>query len=132
MGFQPVTNLVFVPNFRASYLGGGHDPFYLVDDPAEAKFQVPNLRLADGMTIDRLGNRRDLLAHFDRLQRANDRSGAMQALDQFDQAAYDMVTGAGPARPLTCRAKTTRRENATGCTAGDKVACWRGAWSRRA
>ncbi|HEY4308289.1 MAG TPA: DUF1501 domain-containing protein, partial [Pirellulales bacterium] len=94
LGFQPVVNLVFAPNFKASYLGSGYDPFYLTDDPADAKFQVPNLQLADGMTIDRLGNRRELLAHFDRLRRSNDRSGVMQALDQFDQAAYEMVTGA--------------------------------------
>lgn len=94
LGFQPVTNLVFVPNFKASYLGGGYDPFYITDDPSEAKFQVPNLTLADGMTIDRLGNRRALLARFDRLRRKQDRSGAMQALDQFDRAAFEMVTGA--------------------------------------
>jgi uncharacterized protein (DUF1501 family) len=93
LGFQPVTNLVFVPNFKASYLGGGYDPFYLTDDPADRKFQVPNLQLADGMTIDRLGDRRSLLTHFDRLRRQSDRSGAMQALDQFDRAAYEMVTG---------------------------------------
>jgi uncharacterized protein (DUF1501 family) len=110
MGFQPVTNLVFAPNFRAGYLGGGYDPFYLVDDPSEAKFQVPNLKLADGMTIDRLGNRRALLAHFDRLRRSNDRTGAMQALDQFDQAAYEMVTGAAArdAFDLSCEEDATR------------------------
>ena len=94
LGFQPVVNLVFVPNFKASYLGGGHDPFYITDDPADRKFQVPNLQLADGMTIDRLGDRRALLAHFDRLRRQNDRNVAMGAMDQFERAAYDMVAGA--------------------------------------
>ena len=74
LGFQPVTNLVFGSNFRSGYLGGGYDPFYLTDDPAESKFQVPNLQLADGMTVDRLGDRRSLLAHFDRLRRQSDRS----------------------------------------------------------
>ncbi len=94
MGFQPVTNLVFVPNFRSSYLGGGYDPFYITDDPAEKKFQVPNLQLADGVTLDRLGNRRALVTHFDRLRRAGDHHAAMGAMDQFDQAAFEMVSGA--------------------------------------
>jgi hypothetical protein len=94
LGFQPVTNLVFVPNFKASYLGGGYDPFYITDDPAESKFQVPNLQLADGVTIDRLGDRRALLAHFDRIRQQGDRSGAMGSIDQFGRAAYEMVTGA--------------------------------------
>jgi Protein of unknown function (DUF1501) len=94
LGFQPVVNLVFVPNFKASYLGGGHDPFYITDDPAEAKFQVPNLQLADGVTIDRLGDRRALLSHFDRLRRQSDRNPAMGAMDQFERAAYEMVAGA--------------------------------------
>jgi hypothetical protein len=94
LGFPPVVNLVFVPNFKASYLGGGHDPFYITDDPAEAKFQVPNLQLADGVTIDRLGDRRALLSHFDRLRRQSERNPAMGAMDQFERAAYDMVAGA--------------------------------------
>jgi hypothetical protein len=94
LGFQPVTNFVFVPNFKASYLGGGYDPFYIIDDPSAAKFQVPNLQLADGMSLDRLGDRRALLGHFDRLRRNSDRSGAIESMDQFGRAAFDMVTGA--------------------------------------
>jgi len=94
LGFQPTTNLVFVPNFKASYLGGGVDPFYITDDPADQKFRVPNLQLADGVTLDRLGERRALLAHFDRLRNQADRTGAMGSMDQFGRAAFDMVTGA--------------------------------------
>ena len=41
LGFQPTTNLVFVPNFKASYLGGGYDPFYITDDPAEPELPRP-------------------------------------------------------------------------------------------
>ncbi len=94
LGFEATTNLVFVPNFKASYLGGGYDPFYITDDPADAKFQVPNLQLADGVTIDRLGDRRALLTHFDRLRRQGDYAAAMHSMDAFERAAFDMVTGA--------------------------------------
>src|SRR5262245_48557195 len=58
LGFHQTDNLVFVPNFRASYLGGAYDPFYVTDDPSDGKFRVPNLQLADGLTLDRLGDRK--------------------------------------------------------------------------
>ncbi|MBI3463119.1 MAG: DUF1501 domain-containing protein [Planctomycetes bacterium] len=93
LGFHQTDNLVFVPNFKATYLGGGYDPFYLTDDPADAKFKVPNLQLADGVTIDRLGDRKTLLAGFDRFRRQWDASGKMNALEHFNRAAFDMVTG---------------------------------------
>lgn len=93
LGFHQTDNLVFVPNFRASYLGGAYDPFYVIDDPADAKFKVPNLQLADGLTLDRLGDRRALLARFDRINRAADGSGKMASLDHFSRTAFDMVTG---------------------------------------
>jgi hypothetical protein len=106
-GFHPTDNLVFVPNFKASYLGGGYDPFYVTDDPADGKFRVPNLELADGMTVDRLGDRRTLLARFDRMQRRVDASGMMGSMDRFSQAAFDMVAG-----PMAREAFDLSREDA--------------------
>jgi hypothetical protein len=93
MGFHQTVNLVFEPNFKATYLGGGFDPFYITPDPSEAAFKVPNLELADGISIDRLGDRKQLLSHFDRLLRARDTNPTMQSMDQFGHAAFDMVTG---------------------------------------
>jgi len=93
LGFNQTANLVFVPNFKASYLGGGFDPFYVKDDPSSAKFQVPNLTLADGVTLDRLGDRRGLLRGFDRGRRAFEASAATESVDHFTRAAFDIVTG---------------------------------------
>lgn len=93
LGFRQTTNLVFAPNFKAHYLGGGYDPFYITADPADKEFQVPNLQLADGVTIDRLDDRKFLLSRFDRIRRRRDKGGAMATMDQFNSAAFDMVTG---------------------------------------
>src|SRR5262245_39916341 len=80
LGFRQTDNLVFQPDFKASYLGGGFDPFYVTDDPADAAFKVPNLQLADGVTLDRLDDRKHLLARFDHARRDADARGVMESV----------------------------------------------------
>ena len=95
LGFTHTANLVFVPNFKAGYLGGGNDPFYITDDPAGKKFRVPNLQLADGVTLDRLNDRKTLLSGFDTARRAFEASGAADSVDHFTRAAFEIVSGSG-------------------------------------
>lgn len=83
--------------FGANYLGHSYDPFETGGDPNAAEFKVDNINLAGSMTIDRLQDRRTLLADFDRMRRDMDSSGAMETMDSFDHKAYEMVTG-GEAR----------------------------------
>ncbi len=80
--------------FGANYLGVQHNPFQTAGDPNAAKFKVQNLSLPNTLTIDRLADRRNLQKHFDNLLRGVDRSGAADAMDRFDQRAFEMVTGA--------------------------------------
>ena len=93
LGFKQTANLVFADNFKASYLGTSHDPFYLHDDPSSDQFKVPNLTLVDGVGLDRLSERKGLLRGFDRLRHKADASGMMDAVDQFNLAAFEMITG---------------------------------------
>ena len=93
LGFKQTANQVFVPNFRASYLGEGHNPFYVRDNPAAEKFQVPNLKLADGLSLDRVNDRKGLLDAIDERRRIADTRGVAESLGQFGQRAFDMVTG---------------------------------------
>jgi Protein of unknown function (DUF1501) len=79
--------------FGANYLGHSYDPFETGGDPNAENFKVDNIQLAGPVTIDRLEDRRGLLARFDRLQRAIDTSGAMETMDSFDRKAYEMVVG---------------------------------------
>lgn len=65
------------------YLGPIYKPF---------KPQGGELRLGGAMTAERLGGRTELLGQLDRLRRDADRSGQMDALDEYTQRAVDVVT----------------------------------------
>jgi len=80
--------------FGANYLGLEHNPFETEGDPNAANFQINNINLASGLTIDRLEDRRGLLQRIDQMRRSVDASGTLAAMDRFDQAAYDLVAGA--------------------------------------
>jgi hypothetical protein len=80
--------------FGANYLGQPHDPFETEGDPNAREFKVRNLQLAQGLTVDRIGDRRSLLRSFDTLRRDADAKGTFEAMDKFEQQAYDLVTSA--------------------------------------
>ena len=46
----------------------------------------------NGMTVERLGDRRGLLAAFDSFRRDADATGAMVGVDAFTQEAFDILT----------------------------------------
>ncbi len=77
--------------FGAAYLGPAHTPFAVPGDPSSPDFKINNLALAPELT-GRLDDRVELLAGFDRLRRGLDRSGAMAAMDQFNQRAIELLT----------------------------------------
>ncbi len=79
--------------FGANYLGIEHNPFETEGDPNAEAFQVQNMKPPGGLTIDRLGDRRGLLSHFDKLRRDVDKSGAIDAMDRFQRDAYELVAG---------------------------------------
>jgi hypothetical protein len=49
---------------EAGFLGKQHDPF-VTGDPSGANFQVRNLNLAAGLTLEKMDDRKSLLKHFD-------------------------------------------------------------------
>jgi hypothetical protein len=79
--------------FAGHLLGSQHNPFQTGDDPNAPHFTVPNLNLVPGLTIERLEDRRTLLKHFDTSRRALDKLGAIDAMDRFDQEAFEFVSG---------------------------------------
>jgi hypothetical protein len=82
-----------VPGTNAAYLGVAHKPFETNADPANSgPFKLPNFALPQGLTVERLGERRELLTSFDQIRRDVDRTGQMQALDRFNQKAWDILT----------------------------------------
>lgn len=86
------------------HLGSGHGAFTVFQDPYVSGYRhdmlqaaTSNLKLADDVTIDRVGDRRSLLTSLDNLSRNIDASRTMRGIDRFGQVALDMVTN-GKAR----------------------------------
>jgi hypothetical protein len=68
------------------YLGAAHRPFLF------GSAGVKNLSLTRGMTLDRLGDRRQLVSAFDTLRRDIDQRGDFAAMDTFSAQALEMIT----------------------------------------
>ena len=82
-----------VPGTGSAYLGVAHKPFETMADPANpGPFRLPNFSMPEGVTLERLGDRRDLLTGFDQLRREVDATGQLDAQDAFKAKAWDILT----------------------------------------
>jgi hypothetical protein len=79
--------------FGGHFLGAHLNPFQTGGDPNAPTFSVQNLNLAQGLTMNRLDDRRGLLRHFDATRRHIDSLPTAQAMDRFNREAFDFVTG---------------------------------------
>jgi hypothetical protein len=86
--------------FGGHFLGTPLNPFQTGGDPNAPNFSVANLNLAQGLSIDRLDDRRGLLRHFDTARRHLDSLGESRAMDRFAREAYDFVSGPAARRAL--------------------------------
>jgi hypothetical protein len=75
----------------AAYLGGAWNPFIVNSDPNERGFKVRNLGLPGDLTLDRIANRRLLMADLDRIRAVMEPE--IRELDEHQQAAFDLLTG---------------------------------------
>ncbi|HKB41416.1 MAG TPA: DUF1501 domain-containing protein, partial [Gemmataceae bacterium] len=82
-----------LPGAGPAYLGVAHKAFETNADPANpGPFRVPNFSLPDGVSFGQINDRRSLLKRFDVSRREMDRSGQFDALDRFQQRAWDILT----------------------------------------
>ena len=92
-------------------------------------FKVPNLNLAQGLTLDKLEDRRSLLKHFDATRKHLDGLAETKAMDRFSQEAFEFVSGPAarrafdinkedPKRPRPLRPAQLGPEHAAGAPAG--------------
>ena len=94
--------------FAANYVGLQHNPFETDGDPNGANFQVQNIAMAQGLSLDRLQDRQGLTKYFDKLRRDTDTRGTLQAMDRFEQQAYDLVTGENARRAFDINTEDPR------------------------
>jgi hypothetical protein len=99
----------------ASYLGARYNPME-VGDPNKADFSVSNLKLAGGITTNRLDNRLTILRGLDRFRRDADTQGHFAAMDAFQVSAYDMLSGPAVQRAFDISAEDSRLRDRYGRT----------------
>lgn len=81
-----------VPAQHASFLGKRHDPLLFLEDPNDKDFQLPELSLPRGMSIDRLHRRRELQKLVDQQTRLMEYSEEARGFDEYYQRALSMLT----------------------------------------
>jgi uncharacterized protein DUF1501 len=86
------------PGQHAGFLGPRYDPWQITSDPNAANFRVDSVRLAPGIEVSRLNERRALL---DQVNRQQERFGALaegQRLSDQQQLAFAVLTSGQVAR----------------------------------
>lgn len=79
------------PGQGASFLGKGHDPLLITEDPNDRNFRLPELSLPDSLSADRLANRRELQKLVEKQTRLLDTSATAQGIDAYYQKAMAML-----------------------------------------
>ena len=80
------------PGETAGWLGSKYDPWLIERDPNDPKFAVPDLAPVAGMTVDRLNDRRKLLADIDAYRKDLDKDLEARQLSDAQQKAFTLTT----------------------------------------
>jgi hypothetical protein len=80
------------PGQTASFLGKAYDPFFVGADPNRKDFRLPELSLPDTLPLDRLDDRRGLLAMVDRQADLLAWNETAQGIDAFYGRALTMLS----------------------------------------
>lgn len=92
IGVNAITNYDGFQIAGSAYLSPAYGPFMVSGDPNEPQFDVPNVGLKDSAAAGRLSERVGLRQQLDRLERAVDQSGTMEAIDDFEAQALKLLT----------------------------------------
>ncbi len=102
------------PGQHAGFLGAKYDPFVLKDDPNSADYKVRGLSPIDGLSVERLGERRQLL---DNVNRQRDwLSTSRQAVKYGDERerAFSMLTSSNLRDALDVKAESVKTRDRYG------------------
>ncbi len=75
--------------YHGGFMGMAHNPFNLVGSRGNMNASGMTLQ---GITLERLGNRRELLTAFDTVNRQLDARGTMRGMDAFTEQAIGILT----------------------------------------
>ncbi len=77
---------------EAGFLGNKMRPFATGGDPAQARFAVEGI-VSQGVADQRQKNRRELLRNLNTLEKALQDDAAVQALEETERQAYELILG---------------------------------------
>ena len=80
------------PGQQASFLGKGHNPLFVGEDPNAATFQLPELSLPQGLTPARLEDRTKILGLIDDQAKLLEQSATARGVDASYRKAVEMLT----------------------------------------
>jgi hypothetical protein len=80
------------PGQHAGFLGPKHDPWQITRNPNGSDFRVDSARLANGLDLNRLGERQTLLAQVDQQQRWLEELASSRRLSDQQQLAFSVLT----------------------------------------
>lgn len=86
------------PGQHAGFLGPKYDPWQITGDPNAANFRVESVRLAPGLEIERLHNRKALLAEVDHQRKQFEELAECRRLSDQQQLAFSILTSGKIAR----------------------------------
>lgn len=81
-----------VPGQGASFLGKKHDPLLILRDPNAADFKLPELSLPQGISLDRLNDRRGLLDQLDKQVGLVEKLPAARGLEAYHERAFSILS----------------------------------------
>ncbi len=79
----------------AGFYGAAYAPFVINTDPVQPDFEVKDLRLAEGVSLDRFDFRRKMLRKIENLQRSANHASRVGAMSTYYEKAIDLVTSSG-------------------------------------
>jgi hypothetical protein len=80
------------PGQTASFLGKAYSPLLILQDPNSAEFRLPELSLPEGLSLQRLENRREVQRLIDQQTELMEISPTAQGIDKFVEKAMGMLT----------------------------------------
>lgn len=115
-GMPPVVHLPIRMTHRgrpfsgesAGFLGGRYDPWLISGDPNSDSFSVPDLSPLPGLTVDRIDNRRQLLAQVDQYRRDLDRENFVNKLNAVNKKAFEITTSSKTRNAFDLSQETTK------------------------
>ena len=113
IGVNPVTRYDSFTITGQGRLGSGYGPFSVSGDPNAPNFEVPNIGLKPA-TVDRLRSRLSLKDQLDRLDRAADHTGSMDAFDTYEGQAMQLLTSASARRAFDLSRESDRTRDRYG------------------